>query len=379
MLPSRIRFKVALITELYTPSVGGQQTRFEALAKGLTALGDDVTVICTRNVQKASRDEVLDGVRILRAPFLPRYEQPWVKPLQRSPVGILRFALEARRELRHGSFDAVYFNQWPYLPIVFSPRAVRQRGGIDWCEFRTGAVHKVLARTLPPRVGFNASVNTWAAEQIWRLSGSSIAYLPTGVWVREYWQAPASERDGILSLGRLVPNKNLPLLIDAFRALCERGMQDHLRIAGDGPEFGRLASMIAGLEPDVRARVELLGRVDDERKRALLASSRVLAISSSREGFPNVVAEAAASGLPIATVSSPLNGTAVVVERYGIGTVGEPTPSGLADAIERAVASSDELREKCTAAALELDWNTLSIQLHDMLEHAQTNRTHERG
>jgi glycosyltransferase involved in cell wall biosynthesis len=125
---------------------------------------------------------------------------------------------------------------------------------------------------------------------------------------------------------------------------------------------------IERLDPAVRRDVNVFGAVGDDQKRELLATSRVLAIPSLREGFPNVVSEALASGLPVATTTSPLNGTARVVVKYGIGTTGSETPEGLAGAIADALARFGELSARSTATAAGLDWKILARQLHERFE-----------
>jgi glycosyltransferase involved in cell wall biosynthesis len=369
VLASRIRLKVAFVTELYPPSIGGQQTRFENLARGLTALGDSVTVFCIDSEESPHAFEVRDGVTVIRAPRIPSYERTGVLGIDRSVSGMIRFGARVRSELKRREFDAIYFNQWPYLHIAFSPRRARSIAGIDWCEVRAGAIHGFFQRVLPRSVAFNVSVNEWVAEQIGATSGRRVQYLPSGVAAASFWSAPADERRGILFLGRFVPNKNLPLLIEAYRELRQMGISEPLRIAGDGPERPNVLSAIDRLDPEVREDITLLGTVDDTRKRGLLATSRVLAVPSLREGFPNVVSEAAAAGLPVATTTAPLNGTSRVVAKYGIGTTGSASPDGLADAIKRALGQFDELSAQCTATAATLDWPILARQLHEMLEN----------
>jgi glycosyltransferase involved in cell wall biosynthesis len=371
MLRSRIQLRIALVTELFSPSIGGQQTRFEQLARALVNDGHDVTVICTRNVVEADPVEVSGRLRILRGPMLPRYEWTTARRLQRSPIGVLRFAAAARRQLRAGEFDAAYFNQWPYLHILFAPRDLRRRAGIDWCEFRSGLIHRVFMRLLPGRVAFNATVNEWTGEQIEQVAGTKLHYLPSGVDVAHYRSLPTEDRHGLLFLGRLVENKNLPLLLSGYAELLRGGLDEPLCIVGDGPESDKLTAGLMALPVDVRGRVELLGRVDEERKLELLASSRALLLPSLREGFPNVVAEAMASGLPIATVSSPLNGAARVVERYRVGAVGAPTPEGFASAVMTVISGGAALSHRCVDAAAELDWSVLARELVVLLESAR--------
>ncbi|WP_260921900.1 glycosyltransferase [Novosphingobium sp. 9] len=104
-------------------------------------------------------------------------------------------------------------------------------------------------------------------------------------------------RDGAMhfvSAGRLVTQKNYPLLLRAFAAVWQRG--DRLTIAGEGPERARLERLAAEL--GIAASVDLpghLGSVD-----GLLAKADAFVLSSDYEGLPGVVVEALAAGLPVA-------------------------------------------------------------------------------
>lgn len=368
VLSSRIQLKIAFVTELYPPSIGGQQTRFEGLATALTSLGDSVTVFCIDSEESPCPLEERDGVTVIRAPRMPRYERGRTMGIDRSVTGMLRFGLRARKELSRGSYDVVYFNQWPYLHVALATRQTRRIGGIDWCEIRGGPAHGFFQKVLPRMVAFNVSVNEWVAEQITASSGRPVQYLPSGVELKKYWKAKEAERRGILFLGRFVPNKNLPLLIAAYGALRRSGVDEPLNVVGDGPERPTIMAAIDRLDPGIRGDVTMFGMVGEVQKRELLATSRVLAVPSLREGFPNVVAEALAAGLPVATTTSPLNGTAKVVVKYGVGTTGNDTPDGLARAIADALARFGELSARSTAAAAGLDWGILARQLHERFE-----------
>ncbi|HWW52761.1 MAG TPA: hypothetical protein VNY84_03285, partial [Acidimicrobiales bacterium] len=56
---------------------------------------------------------------------------------------------------------------------------------------------------------------------------------------------------------------------------------------------------------------------------------------------------------------SPDNGTSHVVRRYGVGTVGAATPTGLADAIGEALAHRDRFVVDAEKVAAELDWERI--------------------
>jgi glycosyltransferase involved in cell wall biosynthesis len=176
------------------------------------------------------------------------------------------------------------------------------------------------------------------------------------VATEQYRSEPHDRRAGLLYLGRLVDTKDLPLLVAAYSELWKRGLREPLRIAGGGTLARVLDVAMASLPADARGKVEVLGTVSEEHKRDLLANSLALIVSSKREGFPVVVAEAMASGLPVATVVRPDNGTAAVVRHYGIGASGPPTPSGLADAVESVIADWETCSARGLSQVGELHW-----------------------
>lgn len=97
------------------------------------------------------------------------------------------------------------------------------------------------------------------------------------------------------AVGRLSPEKGFVLLIEAVERLIERGHDVELWIAGEGEDQALLeqrmrASRHAG-------RLRLLGWQPDSR--ALFEAFDAFALSSLREGLPNVVLEAMAMEVPV--------------------------------------------------------------------------------
>ncbi len=103
----------------------------------------------------------------------------------------------------------------------------------------------------------------------------------------------------ILCAGRLTPQKNPQLVLQAFQQLLARSTPlphpPKLIFAGEGPLRESLQQSVqrAGLEQDVRFagwRADLPG---------LMKAANVLVLASEWEGLPNVIAEAQAVGLPV--------------------------------------------------------------------------------
>jgi glycosyltransferase involved in cell wall biosynthesis len=129
------------------------------------------------------------------------------------------------------------------------------------------------------------SVSRAAAAAIARVydRNSEVVHPP----VRTTFFTPAQvSRRHFLAVARVVPQKRLDVLIEAFRHLDET-----LVIAGAGPWLGRLRSRAP-------TNVRFTGWVDDFTLRELLRSSRAL-VCPSVEDFGIVMAEAHACGVPV--------------------------------------------------------------------------------
>jgi glycosyltransferase involved in cell wall biosynthesis len=98
-----------------------------------------------------------------------------------------------------------------------------------------------------------------------------------------------------LSVGRLAPQKGLPVLLHAFRSVVEALPKSYLVMVGDGPEKERLAALAKELGIDQRIR--FLGRRTDVG--ACLEMADVFVFPSLFEGLPLAPIEAMLKSLPI--------------------------------------------------------------------------------
>ncbi len=103
----------------------------------------------------------------------------------------------------------------------------------------------------------------------------------------------AADGHHFLAVGRLAPQKNFALLLDAFARIARPA--DRLTLLGDGEQRARLEAQVAAL--GLGGRVHMPGHVDP--LAAWLAQADALILSSDYEGVPAVLIEALAAGLPI--------------------------------------------------------------------------------
>lgn len=127
----------------------------------------------------------------------------------------------------------------------------------------------------------------------------------------------APQRAVIGAVGRLSPEKGFDLLIRGLRSLLQKGFDVELAIVGEGSEEANLRNLAADL--GLRDRVHLLGYRADPRP--VFEAMDVFALSSLREGLPNVVLEAAAMEVPV--VATRIAGVPRVVQDRETGLLVE--------------------------------------------------------
>ena len=141
--------------------------------------------------------------------------------------------------------------------------------------------------------------------------------------------APAlPEKPVVLCIARLVPEKDHETLIAAFSLVASRHPQAELWLVGDGPRRQELRRLTERRLPPHRWRF-IPGQLDIS---PILQQGSLLVLSSIQEGFPNVVLEAMAAGLPV--VATDVGGLSEIVKQGETGWLVPPKDIGaLADAI----------------------------------------------
>lgn len=125
--------------------------------------------------------------------------------------------------------------------------------------------------------------------------------LPNPVNFDDIPSQTSPKRREIVAVGRLAPEKNHALLINAFSEIASKYPQYTLKIYGVGPLEHSLKKQIAEL--GLTDRVFLMG----SKKRVMfeVQQSDIFVLSSNFEGFPNVLIEAMASGMPVISSDFP--------------------------------------------------------------------------
>jgi glycosyltransferase involved in cell wall biosynthesis len=140
----------------------------------------------------------------------------------------------------------------------------------------------------------------------------------------------------LITLGRLIYQKDHNTLINAFKIIHDKSKNTKLLILGDGLLRNKTQKQIDKL--DLNSAVFLMGFVNNPFD--FLKRSDVFVLSSRFEGFGNVLVEAMACGLPVISTNCP-SGPSEILDN---GNYGMLTPVGDANAL--AAAMNEMLNEE---------------------------------
>ena len=330
--------KVALF--VYSLGTGGAERQVSILARELVERGYEVELFLVHHtvfyaLPANIRVRVLDD-----APL-------FLHPLQK----LLRLVPLARKyaKLCDADISISFMNRPNYINVLskfFGNKArivVAERGAPRF-HFRglEGAVSKFLIWHLYPRADIIVANSAGSAKDLREFFGiQNVIAIPNAFDLDEIQRLAKEpipekkERFTFITVGRLDRGKNHRLLIEA---LAKSGLDADLWIIGEGPLRQNLEVLAAKL--GLQERVKLLGRRTNPF--AYLARADCFVFGSTNEGFPNVLVEAMACGLPMISTDCPF-GPAEILEE---GKYGMLVPNGDADAM------SEAMRKIATDAAL---------------------------
>lgn len=190
-----------------------------------------------------------------------------------------------------------------------------------------GTVARAMTRLFYPRADAIIAVSDGIARDLtdnYGVHADRIVVIPNPIDVAEV-RARAAEpveaislpRPLVVAMGRLVPNKNFSMLIDAFARVEGPGT---LLILGEGPLREELQAQIdqAGLS----GRVQLQGF--QANPFATIAAADCFVLPSNGEGFPNGLIEAMIIGTPVVSTNCH-SGPAEILDDRPYFTITEPT------------------------------------------------------
>ena len=240
----------------------------------------------------------------------------WWKRVKREPLAVpaervrelLEAVFRAEAEVVHVFFGHIGVMLRPFLRVCPRPVVVSFHGADAGVDMGSAAHRKALAEVFD-RAALVLARSEALLENLRAAGcpGEKLRLQRTGIPLDAWpWMERAVPADGawhFLQACRLVPKKGLMTTLRAFAAVARAWPAARLTIAGDGP-------LRASLEREVQAlglsgRVAFPGFLEASALRELVGTAHVFLHPSetppdgNREGVPNAMLEAMATGLPV--------------------------------------------------------------------------------
>jgi glycosyltransferase involved in cell wall biosynthesis len=209
--------------------------------------------------------------------------------------------------------------------VVYSEAGTPDAGNPYWSALRP-VLRDIARATAVSRSGGDALRDVLGYAGPVTVIASAVA--DTGPVQRPHAERPVT----VVYAGRLVPGKNVDLLIRAFTRLVAQlpAGACRLLVIGDGPEGETLRAAAAAT--GAAEAIEFTGLLPNPDVRQRLADAELFCLPSASEGTPSTVLEAMAAGLPV--LASRAGGIPELVED---GVTGTLVPAGDEPALAEAL------------------------------------------
>lgn len=210
------------------------------------------------------------------------------------------------------SFRVMIANRKLKIPIIISDRNNPKE------EYKSKVCNKLMKWLYPKANGFvfqTEQQKEYFCEEI--QNKSTIIFNPIkNEFVNVENKNIEKLENTIITVGRLVEQKNQKMLIDAFSKVVSKHEGYILKIFGDGPLKEILEKQIEEL--NLKEKVILCGVTDDIKTE--LSKSKIFVLSSNYEGMPNALIEAMAMGCAVISTDCPCGGPRELIksEKNGI-------------------------------------------------------------
>ena len=319
--------RIAIVTDFYYPSLGGITEHVDGQARGLQALGHEVTVVTGRIVRTPPVQD--DAMPVPEPTFeiarlgtaVPLYVPRWGNNAQTTHTLGPWLGRQLRDFFRDRGFDVIHVHA-PYNPPF--PAWAIANAPDDAVVVAT--FHSVFPQTLGMDI-----LAEWTRPWIERLDGricvseacigSLVPYYPYAYDVipngidADHFSPDAEPAEGvrgdgrtIVFVGRFDPRNGLGTMIEAHRLLHEEGRDVKLVVVGDGPLRPKYERQITDGQ---RPHVQFAGRLNRSRPNHLVAGD-LFCTPCNRASFGMVLLEAMSCGVPV--VASRISGFQLVMQ-----------------------------------------------------------------
>jgi glycosyltransferase involved in cell wall biosynthesis len=321
------------------------------MSKKFIEKGHKITII-TRGSWNKSQREVIDGINVIKAPYLPIY--PFYIHLHGVFVNKIFKSIESQIDVVHihTPLSPLVKTSLPIITIVHTPML------IDYNYVNITSIHSLLSKISARFVSYPLELKLLQASDVVTTVSRSIAQelkeyhfdpdevVVIGNGVDEKFFVPAQntidDDKYIMYAGHIDREKGLFDLVDCGEYICNQRSDISFILAGRGRDLDKLKKKVRKL--GLQDKFIFLGQVGKDQLVQLYQNATLFAFPSYHEGLPTVLLEAMSCGLPVIATDVRGNRDLISSGKNGI-LVPSRSPKEIADAILRLL-DDEKMRRK---------------------------------
>ncbi len=337
---------------------------------------------------QVARSEVIEGIQVYhpRYVMIPKISMPLHGLMLFLPV--LHFVKKLQAQFDFDIIDSHYVYPDGFAAVLMgrllrTPVVVSARGSDINLFSRFSTICRFLKYALAG-ASHVIAVSSALQKAIVELGipKNKISVIPNGVDGRKFKRMTQKQearrelglqRDAflILSVGGLTPVKGFDVLIKAFEMVSSISDRQklYLIIIGEGTLRKTLEILISKLH--LESHVCLVGAVPHEQLCIWYNAADIFCLASEREGWPNVILEAMACGLPV--VATAVGGIPEILKDCEVGLLSERKPAAMAQRIREAMQKNWD-SDRISRYALEHTWDMAAAKVRTVFDSVITRR-----
>lgn len=342
---------IAIFSGYYLPHLGGVERYTYNLAKKLKQIGYNIIIITSRYDKELKEIEETDYAKIYR---LPTYKIA----AERYPINKKnkRFK-EIFKMLENENIDSAIIQTRFWTTSYFASKFVA-KNNIPACLIEHGSTHftvnnkildkfgeiyehkltNAIRRNVKDFYGVSKKCTEWLKH--FGIEAKGVFYNSINIEeVEEYKKYIQKDSDKIIItyVGRMIEEKGVLKLIEAFKKLEKKYDNLELDLAGAGPILEKIIA-----ENKDEKNIKILGKLSHDEVLKLLGKTTIFVNPSAfSEGLPTTILEAGI--MNCAVVATPMGGTTEIISGDDFGYICGFETDEILEKIEKLIRNKDEI------------------------------------
>ena len=347
---------IAIFSGYYLPHLGGVERYTYNLAKKLKELGNRVIIVTSRYNKELAEVEETEYAKIYRLPTYKIFAERY--PINKKN----KHFKEIMKMLEKENIDSAIIQTRFWTTSYYASKFIA-KNKIPACLIEHGSTHftdnnKVLdkfgeiyehkltnaiKKNVKDFYGVSKRCTEWLKHFDIEANGVFYNSIDTSEAEKYKEFINKSEDKIVISyVGRMIEEKGVLKLIEAFKTLRNKYNNLELNLAGAGPILEKIIT-----ENKEEKDINILGKVSHEEVLKLLGKTTIFVNPSAfSEGLPTSILEAGM--MKCAVVATPMGGTTEIISNDDIGYICGFETNEILEKIEKLVTNKDEIAKLST-------------------------------